>query len=230
MKLLTIPRLQQAVEIADKEGKPSFAFHRWWDSVASSVEDSVNKLFDSLVTLGLLRPDGTINDNRVTSGSIVENGVTTTNIAPNAVVNESIATSAVTTSSILTDSVTERYLSTNLSDIELPDGTETEVLSLTVVKSLSSSEIDIDIAVRLESTDDIIGDVKVYRGTTLVDSFSPYLKGASDTYRTIFTFPFTEFNIPSGSYVYSVKFTKDGGATTLKALKGSIIRMKEIKR
>jgi hypothetical protein len=40
---LKLPRLQRLVEIVS-DSKPTLAFHRWWDSVATAIEDQVSNL------------------------------------------------------------------------------------------------------------------------------------------------------------------------------------------
>lgn len=38
---LQLPRLQRLVGLVDKLGNPSLAFHRWWDAVATAIENQV---------------------------------------------------------------------------------------------------------------------------------------------------------------------------------------------
>jgi hypothetical protein len=38
---LKLPRLQRLVGLVDKLGNPSLAFHRWWDAVATAIENQV---------------------------------------------------------------------------------------------------------------------------------------------------------------------------------------------
>lgn len=73
---LEIPKLQQNVPITEDNGRPSFAFHTWWDSVARAVQTSFNNLFDNLVALGLIKTDGTINTDKVTTDSLASNAAT----------------------------------------------------------------------------------------------------------------------------------------------------------
>jgi hypothetical protein len=42
---LKLPRLQRLVEIV-ADSKPTLAFHRWWDTVASAIEDQVSDILD----------------------------------------------------------------------------------------------------------------------------------------------------------------------------------------
>lgn len=41
---IKLPRLQRAVMMTDREGKPSLEFHRWWNTFAGSIEDAINQL------------------------------------------------------------------------------------------------------------------------------------------------------------------------------------------
>lgn len=41
---LNLPRLQRTVAIVDKVGQPGVAFHRWWQSVAESIETAFANL------------------------------------------------------------------------------------------------------------------------------------------------------------------------------------------
>lgn len=41
---LNLPRLQRTVPIVDKDGKPTVAFHRWWQEVAKSLEGAVGDI------------------------------------------------------------------------------------------------------------------------------------------------------------------------------------------
>jgi len=147
-----------------------------------------------------IRPDGTIKDDKVLTDSVVPNGIT------------------------------ERYFAQTLADIVLPDSVETDVVSLTLDKLRPDSEVDVDVAIRLASTDDIRGTIRVYREAVMIDTFDPYIAGPGSTLRLIFTMPLTETDTPVGTYMYKVTFEKDGGATTLRALTRSSLRVKEIKR
>lgn len=45
---LKLPRLQQKVSMTDRGGFPSLAFHRWWNTFAGSLEDTINQLADTV--------------------------------------------------------------------------------------------------------------------------------------------------------------------------------------
>lgn len=215
MSKFRLPRLASDRPIIDEVRRPTPLFQRWWQSVVEKIEEAIGAINDVLVAVGIAQEtaDGSL---ELAQQAINPDGT--------------IKTDKVLTSSITTDAVTERYLAQAVADITLPDGVETTVVTLTVEKQLSQSEMDIDAAIRLASSDDIQGVIRIYRGGDLVDSFNPFLKGPGGTYRTILTMPFTESNIASGAYEYRMTFTKDGGASTLNANAGSLLRIKEIKR
>lgn len=48
---LKLPRLQRAVMMTDREGKPSLEFHRWWNTFAGSIEDAINQLADTVAAV-----------------------------------------------------------------------------------------------------------------------------------------------------------------------------------
>lgn len=215
MSAFRLPRLPQDKAIVDNAGFPQTIFQRWWQSVMEKIEAAIADIRQLLIDVGIaqetadgglalaqsgINPDGTIKDEKVVTESVVANGIT------------------------------ERYFAQSLFDLVLPDGVETEVVTLTAEKIEAESEVDIDVAIRLASSDDIQGQIKIYRDADVIDSFEPFIKGAGDTLRLIFTMPLTESDTPVGEYEYKVTFTKDGGASALSALARSNIRIKEIKR
>lgn len=216
-----LPRLQRDADLIDGS-KPTMLFQRWWQSVVEKIEGALNNIRQLLIDVGIAQAtaDGGVEiatDAFERADSAIEPGGT-------------IRDNKVETSSVAVDAITERYFAKTLGSVTLPTGIETDVVSVTITKVLNFSEMDIDVAVRLASDDDILGTIRIYRGMDLVDSFPPFLKGPGGTYRTILTMPFTENDIPAGTYDYRVTFQKDSGATTLQALSGTLIRIKEIKR
>ncbi len=219
---LKLNDLNATLPIVDGQGKPTTGFQLWWQNFRKQIEESVNRIsdivqqiVDILVALGVAQEtaDGAL---ELAESAINPDGT--------------IKTDKVLTSSITGDAVTERYLAQSIGSVLLPDGVETDVVSLNVTKVITSSEMDIDASIRLSSSDDIRGTMKVYRGADLVDSFDPFMNGAGGTYRTVLTLPYTETDIPAGPYTYKMTFTRNGGGSSLSALAGSLLRIKEIKR
>lgn len=50
---LRIPRFDRNVSVADKDGKPTLAFHQWWNSAAKAIETSINGIQDALNAAGI---------------------------------------------------------------------------------------------------------------------------------------------------------------------------------
>jgi hypothetical protein len=212
---LRIDRLQSNVPIVDGTGLPLKAYQTWWQRVAEGIESTVNDIVDILVRLGLVE---------VTADGALE-------LAESAInVGGTIKTEKVLTDSIIPDGVTERYYTQTLLDVTLPDGVETEVMSLNITKVTAESDIDIDVALRLASNDDIRGTYRLYRDGVEIDAFDPFLNGSGGTYRTAMTIPFTESGLAADDYEYSVTFARNGGASTLLAVAKSSTRIKEVKR
>lgn len=138
--------------------------------------------------------------------------------------------SVVATENVVSNAITDRYIATLVSNISLPNNTETDVFSITVIKGEAESDVDLDVALRLQSSDDIRGAIRIYRDTTLITSFGPYMNGAGGTFRIVLTLPHSDFGVPVGTYVYKVTFERQGGASSLIAAAGSLIRGKEYKR
>lgn len=219
---LKLDNLPRSTPIVDNVGRPLTAFQVWWQNFKTQIETSINdiasivsQIAQILIDLGLAQQtaDGAL--------ALAESAINP---------DGTIKSSKVVTESIIADGVTERYLTQTVSDTVLPDTVETTVMSLAFTKVEAESDVDLDIAVRLSSSDDIRGTLSVYRDAGVVDSFQPFMNGAGGTYRVVVTLPFTESGLAAGSYTYTVKFTRNGGASTLSALSGSLIRVKEIKR
>lgn len=210
-----LPRLQAALSVVTKEGQPTSQFQQFWQSVVELIEAAIDNIRQILIDLGVAQEtaDGAL---ELAQSAIKPGGI--------------IKDEKVITDSIIPDGVTERYLTQTLSGTTLPDGVETEALALSVTKVIDESDMDIDVALRLSSNEDVRGEIKIYRDAVLIDSFEPFLNGSGGTYRTILTMPFTESGIAAGNYEYTVTFTRAGGASTLTADEGSLIRVKEIKR
>jgi hypothetical protein len=54
---LKLPRMQRSVPLTDKAGQPVMAFHRWWDSVASAIENQVTDLLALIARVGTAEAD-----------------------------------------------------------------------------------------------------------------------------------------------------------------------------
>lgn len=212
---IQLPRLNAGTSIVDGQGRPTSWFQQWWQQVADTIETAVNDIIAILVRLGLVE---------VTADNALE--LSESAINPDG----TIKTGKVLTDSIEEDGVTQRYFSQTLSDIPLPDGVETDVASVSVTKVLDDSDIDIEPSIRLESSDDVRGEMKIYRDATLIDSFEPYMDGTGGTFRVCQTIPYTDSGAPAGTYTYKLTFTRNGGASSLNAAAGSLIRAKEFKR
>lgn len=52
---MRFPRLQQTVPIVDQYGRPTPAFHIWWDRIATQLENQINNINSSLEALSLER-------------------------------------------------------------------------------------------------------------------------------------------------------------------------------
>lgn len=50
---LKIPRLDRSIAIVDKNGRPTFAFHQWWDAAAKSIEKAINGIQSALDAAGI---------------------------------------------------------------------------------------------------------------------------------------------------------------------------------
>lgn len=210
-----LPRLSASFAIVTEAKFPTLPFQQWWQSVVEAIEAAIDNIRQILIDLGVAQEtaDGAL---ELAQSAIKPGGI--------------IKDEKVITDSIIPDGVTERYFVQALSGVTLPDGVETEVLAISVTKVIDESDMDIDVALRLSSNEDVRGEVKIYRDALLIDSFEPFLNGAGGTYRTILTMPFTESGIPADDYDYTVTFTRAGGASTLTADENSLIRIKEIKR
>ena len=215
MAFSKLDRLFAGDQLLNKTGTPTLRFMAIWQKFAESIEGSLNNIADVLVRLGLvevtadgaldlaeqaINPDGTIKDEKV--------------ITP----------------SIMADAVTGRYFTQNISGVTLTDTVEVTVLSLSVVKAIDESDIDLDPCIRFSSNDDIRGTIRLYRGATLIDSFQPYMNGPGGTYRVSQVLPFTDSAALAGSHTYSLTFQRSGGASTVTALAGTCMRAKELKR
>lgn len=219
---LNLNNLNSTIPIVDGQGKPTAGFQLWWQNFRKQIEDSVNRISDIvdqivqiLIDLGIAQQtaDGAL---ELAESAINPDGT--------------IKTNKVLTNSINGDAVTERYLAQSIGDTVLPDGVETDVISLSVTKAITSSEMDIDASIRLSSNDDIRGTIRIYRGTDLIDSFPPYINSQGGACRLVLTMPYTETDITAGPYTYKMTFTRNGGGSAVSALAGSLLRIKEIKR
>lgn len=217
-----IPRLPRAVAIVSKDGWPTQKFQQWWQEVAVAIEAAIKAIEGTieditaiLIRLGLVE---------ITADGALE-------LADSAINPDgTIKSSKVVTESIALNGVTERYFAQLLMNINLPDAVPTDVVSIVVNKIEDESDIDIDASIRLASSDDIRGTINIYRDSTLVDSFPPFMNGAGGTFRISMTLPYTETGVPVGTYTYKMTFTRSGGASTLQATAGSLIRIREAKR
>jgi hypothetical protein len=90
---LKLPTLDQTSEIVTSNGKPSIAFHRWWQKFSRTLSKSVSDIEANVLeiqqVLGLvedtreivdngLNPDGTVKDDKVLNSSILAGAVLTT--------------------------------------------------------------------------------------------------------------------------------------------------------
>ena len=213
---LRIPRFDRSIPLVEDNKTPTTTFQQWWDRAAKTIENSVNNIISILLRLGLVE---TTADGALTLASSAINP------------DGTIKTSKVVTDSITTNGVTERYFSQSLSPVSAVPSTSVDVLSLTITKAEDESSIDIDSALRFESTNDITGTIELYRDSTLIDSFYSKLVGdnTSDTNLCV-TLPFTDIDALAGTYVYRVAFTQEGSGSTISIAAGSLLRAKEFKR
>lgn len=219
LKLDNLPRSQPLV---DGQGKPLTAFQVWWQNFKTQIERSVNAISDIVDQLTQILIDiGLIQQTAEGALELAESAINP---------DGTIKSSKVTTESIVIDGVSERYVAQRVSDVSLTTSVEIDVLTLNVTKVEDESDIDIDASVRLESADDIVGELRIYRDAVEIDRFDPFIKGPGGTYRTVLGLPFTESGIAAGTYVYKITFRQLGGLTTLYAKAGTLMRIREMKR
>lgn len=226
LKLDNLPRSQPLV---DGQGKPLTAFQVWWQNFKTQIERSVNAISDIVDQLSDVVDQ--ITQILIDIGLIQQTAEGALELAESAINPDgTIKSSKVTTESIVIDGVSERYVAQRVSDVSLTTSVEIDVLTLNVTKVEDESDIDIDASVRLESADDIVGELRIYRDAVEIDRFDPFIKGPGGTYRTVLGLPFTESGIVAGTYVYKITFRQLGGLTTLYAKAGTLMRIREMKR
>lgn len=49
--MIELPKLQDSISIVEEDGKPSLAFHRWWQEIAKTLEGQLNTINSELETL-----------------------------------------------------------------------------------------------------------------------------------------------------------------------------------
>lgn len=210
-----LPLLPKNVVLVDKAGAATMTFTRWWQKFAEAIEAAITNITDVLVQLGLVQEtaDGALE----LAESAINPGGT-------------IKDEKVLTDSLIADAVTSRYFTQIVSPVTLTNAVEVTILSLTVVKLLGDSEVDLDPCIRFASNDDVRGTISVYRDAAVIDSFVLFINGAGGTFRVSQTLPFTDSVGTPGTYNYSLRFTRNGGASSVTAEPGSCMRAKEFKR
>ncbi len=54
---VNLPRFQQIAALVDSDGRPSSAFHIWWDTFAKRLEDTLNDQADQLAAIQTLQTE-----------------------------------------------------------------------------------------------------------------------------------------------------------------------------
>lgn len=231
---LRLPRLQRTVAITESDGTPKTAFQQWWQRVAEAIEAAVATLEEAvadivaiLIRLGLVEQtaDGAL--------ELAESAIN-----PDGTIKED----KVLTQSMVPEAASAGYYTQLASPIVLPDGVDTEVLQISFTKELGSvvsdpvegSSVTIDSVIRMESSNDIKGTFRLWRGGgpgvgTMIDSME-----RTSTYNTAckvgVNFKFIDEDAPAGATIYVVSFQRNGGASTVSATAGSILDALERKR
>lgn len=190
-------------------------FERYWDETMSKIEKSISDIQQLLIDVGIaqqtadgslalaesaINPDGTIKPNKVTTNSVVPNGIN------------------------------KPYFVQTTSPLILPDGIDTQICSVSVTKDIADSDMEISSVVRLDSSDDLHGDFTIVRSGTVIDTLSIFNNGVGGTNRLPFPILFRDFTAPSGPLTYEVRFKRDGGGSTLRAITGTNLSVIEVKR
>ena len=127
----------------------------------------------------------------------------------------------------------KRYYAKLVSDVSLIYQTPTTVFSLAVVKDLAPSIIEIDTDLRFSGSEDLVGTIQLFRGSTVVDSIPIVMRGVNSSYGTVLSFSYVDqSSLAANSYTYSVKFTSNDTAapgSTLSCIAGSNMKYREIK-
>lgn len=136
----------------------------------------------------------------------------------------------VNTGQIQDRSVTQRYFTQQPININLPNLTEVEILRVTINKQEAGSDLDILGNIRLQSSDDIRGNFTLYVDNSPVDVAPLYMNGAGGTFRTIIPYSFFLTGQSAGVFAVSIRFTRNGGASSVISAAGSNLRVNEMRK
>ena len=142
-----------------------------------------------------------------------------------------VADGQVSTASIVVDAVTETNAAVVSADIALPDATDVDVFSLTVTKDVPESLIRVDAVVIMQSSDDLRGTFTFYQTSNSDQQVYPiFMNSPGGTLKmpvSLFAlFP----GLPAGTVTFKLKFRRNGGASAVSALAGSLFSVREEKR
>lgn len=224
---LKLPRLQREVAIVSDDGSPMQAFQLWWQRTAEAIEGAVNDIVAILVRLGLVE---------VTADGALE--LAESAINPGGTIKDD----KVLTQSIVAEGATAGYYTQLAAPIAMPNGVDTEIVSISFTKTLSSyavdpvegSSITIDATLRMESSDDIVGYFRIWRGGgpgvgTMIDEMFRRTQYNGNC-RVGVVHKFIDEDAPAGPTTYVASFERDGGGSSVNAVAGSIVDVLERKR
>jgi len=225
---LRLARLPRSVPIVDlKNGVPEIVLQKWLQSFAEQIEASVvdiegniQDISDLLVALGLVEvtADGAL----ALAQSAIDPGGT-------------IKDEKVLTTSMVADAATAGYFAQLSAPVTMPDGVDTEIVSLSFTKAIEESDILIDGALRMESSDDVKGVFTLYRDGgpgvgTAIDTVDWDTRLNGSIAKLTVPYNFVDTGASAGATSYSISFARDGGGSTVTANAGSGLRTLERKR
>lgn len=161
-----------------------------------------------------------------TSATTVESGANAANNGVNS--DGTIKTNKVDTASMLDYSASQRVRVDTVSDITLTDGVEVTIATASITKKTSTSDIELRSETLFSSSDDVRGTLRLKEGSTVHQSFQPYMNGALGTFRITQALSKLLTGLASGSHTFTLTFQRSGGASAVKALAGSCITVEEM--
>lgn len=217
---LKLPRLPRSIALVDKEGKPLPAHQAWWQSVVEAIEAAINDIIAILVRLGLVE---------VTADGALE--LAESAINPDGTIKDE----KVLTSSMVADAATAGYFAVLATDTTMPDGVDTEIVAVSYDKAIAESDMLIDAALRMESSDDIKGLFSIRRDGgpgvgTLIDTVDWDTRLNGSIAKLTVPYAFVDTGADAGTGSLSISFERDAGGSAVEAKAGSLVRILERKR